>query len=29
MNTSRLAKGVYILNINTSAGTLSQKIIKQ
>jgi len=29
MNTSSLAKGVYILNVNTSAGTLTQKVIKQ
>ena len=29
MNTSSLAKGVYILNVDTSAGTLSQKVIKQ
>jgi len=29
MNTSSLAKGVYILNVNTSVGTLTQKIVKQ
>ena len=29
MNTSNLARGVYMLNIRTSAGTLTQKIIKQ
>jgi len=29
MNTSNLARGVYILNLKTSAGTLIQKVIKQ
>ncbi len=29
MNTANLARGVYILNLNTSAGSLSQKIVKQ
>ncbi|MCW5519297.1 T9SS type A sorting domain-containing protein [Aureitalea sp. L0-47] len=29
MNTSSLARGVYILNVNTSRGTLTQKIVKQ
>ena len=29
MNTSNLARGVYMLNIRTSAGTLTQKIIKE
>ena len=29
MNTSNLARGVYILNVNTEAGTLTQKIVKQ
>ncbi len=29
MNTSNLARGVYILNVDTSAGTLTQKIVKQ
>lgn len=29
MNTSNLARGVYILNVETSAGTLTQKIVKQ
>jgi len=29
MNTSGLARGVYILNVDTNAGTITQKIIKQ
>ena len=29
INTSNLARGVYILNVETSAGTLTQKIVKQ
>jgi len=29
MNTSTIARGVYMLNVRTSAGTLTQKIIKQ
>ena len=29
MNTSNLARGVYILNLKTSAGSLIQKVIKQ
>jgi hypothetical protein len=29
MNTSSLARGLYILNVETSAGTLTQKIVKQ
>ncbi len=29
INTSNLARGVYILNIETSAGTLTQKIVKE
>jgi len=28
MNTANLARGVYILNVETSAGTLTQKVIK-
>ncbi|PHS60477.1 MAG: hypothetical protein COB12_13145 [Flavobacterium sp.] len=29
MNTNGLAEGVYILNVETSAGTLTQKVVKQ
>ncbi|MCF6308648.1 MAG: T9SS type A sorting domain-containing protein [Flavobacteriaceae bacterium] len=29
MNTNELAEGVYILNVETSAGTLTQKVVKQ
>lgn len=29
MNTSDLARGIYMLNINTSAGTFTQKVVKQ
>jgi hypothetical protein len=29
MNTASLAAGVYVLNVNTSAGTLSEKVIKR
>ncbi len=29
INTSSLASGVYILTVNTSAGTLTQKVVKQ
>ncbi len=29
MNTSNLSRGVYILNIDTAEGTLTQKIVKQ
>ncbi|RMA57843.1 T9SS type A sorting domain-containing protein [Ulvibacter antarcticus] len=28
MNTAALAKGVYILSVNTTAGTLTQKVVK-
>jgi len=29
MNTASLARGVYLLNVNTNAGTLTQKIVKE
>ena len=29
INVSQLARGVYILNVNTDSGTLTQKIVKQ
>ena len=29
INTSNLARGVYILNINTDAGSVTQKVVKQ
>lgn len=29
MNTSNLSRGVYMLNVRTSAGTLTQKVIKE
>ncbi len=29
INVGELARGVYILNLNTSAGTLTQKVVKQ
>lgn len=29
MNTSNLARGIYMLNVNTSAGTFTQKVVKQ
>ena len=29
MNTSNLAKGVYLLHIKTSSGTLTEKVVKQ
>ena len=29
MDTSSLARGVYILNVETSAGTLTQKVVKR
>ncbi|MBZ0328147.1 MAG: T9SS type A sorting domain-containing protein [Altibacter sp.] len=29
MNTSSLARGIYMLNVNTSAGTFTKKVVKQ
>lgn len=28
MNVSELARGIYILNVETSVGTLTQKVVK-